>query len=209
MVASMWSFVGGTFLAAAALLVLAGVPKLADPMPLVRALRSARLPASRALVRVLAAAEVAVGVAAVVRPGRVTAVAVAGSYVAFTAFVALTLRRGGVLGSCGCFGRPDTPPTHAHLAVTAVFALAAGSLAYAPGGVVWTALTPEVVALAGFAALVAWLAYLVMAVLPTATPAAVRSTGTRRSCCSLSSSPRASPSRCWRCSWSGCCAATR
>jgi hypothetical protein len=184
MVTSMWSFVGGTFLAAAVLLVLAGVPKLADPMPLVRALRSARLPASRALVRVLAAAEVAVGVAAVVRPGRATALAVAVSYLAFTAFVALTLHRGGVLGSCGCFGRPDTPPTHAHLAVTAVFALAAGALALAPGGPVadgvWTALTPELVALAGFAALVAWLAYLVMAVLPATTPAAARSTGTRR-----------------------------
>ena len=182
MVGAMWAQVGGPFLAAAALLVLAGVPKLKDPMPLVRALRSAGLPASRALVRVLAAAEVVVGVSAVVHPGRATAAAVAGSYLAFTGFVALTLRRGGVLGSCGCFGRPDTPPTAAHLAVTALLAGAAGALALVPPTEpVWADATPELVTLVGLAALIGWLAYLVMAVLPLTTPAAVRSASTRRS----------------------------
>jgi hypothetical protein len=173
---------GGPFLAASGLLVLAGVPKLKDPMPLVRALRSARLPASPGLVRALAVVEVALGVSAVVHPGRLTGAAVSVSYLAFTAFVALTLHRGGVLGSCGCFGRPDTPPNVAHLAVTAVFAAAAGALALVPPtDPVWTPATPQVLALAAFAALVGWLAYLVMAVLPTTTPAAVRSATTGRS----------------------------
>jgi hypothetical protein len=176
----MWSVAGGPFLAASALLVLAGVPKLKDPMPLVRALRSARLPASRGLVRALAVVEVVVGLSAVVHPGRLTGTGVTASYLAFTGFVALTLRRGGVLGSCGCFGRPDTPPTLAHLAVTALLAASSGALVISPPGPVW-ALTPEQVALAGFAALVGWLAYLVMAVLPTTTPAAVRSAITGRS----------------------------
>jgi hypothetical protein len=179
MVTDMWSVAGGPFLAASGLLVLAGVPKLKDPMPLVRALRSARLPASRGLVRALAVVEVVVGVSAVVHPGRLTGTAVSASYLVFTAFVALTLRRGGVLGSCGCFGRPDTPPTVVHLAVTAAFAAAAGALVMAPpAGPVWTPATPQLFALAGFAALVGWLAYLVMAVLPTTTPAAVRSAAT-------------------------------
>jgi hypothetical protein len=178
----MWSVVGGPFLAASALLVLAGAPKLRDPMPLVRALRSARLRASRGLVRALAVAEVVVGASALVRPGRLTAAAVALSYLAFTAFVALTLRRGGVLGSCGCFGRPDTPPTVGHLAVTVVLAAGAASLALAPpAGPVWASVTPELAALVGFAALVGWLAYLVMAVLPATTPAAVRSATAGRS----------------------------
>lgn len=178
----MWSLVGGPYLAAAGLLVLAGVPKLADPMPLVRALRSARLPspatlpAARALVRALAALEVLVGAAALVAPGRLTAGGVALSYLAFSAFVALVLVRGGVLGSCGCFGRPDTPPTVAHLLVTLVLAASAAALAVAPPQeAVWSSLSGELLALVGFAALLAWLAYLVMAVLPATTPAAVRS----------------------------------
>jgi hypothetical protein len=178
----MWSVVGGPFLAASALLVLAGVPKLKDPMPLVRALRSVRLPASRALVRALAVVEVVVGLSAVVHPGPLTGAAVTASYLVFTAFVALTLRRGGVLGSCGCFGRPDTPPTIGHPVVTAGFAAGAGALVLAPpAGPVWASATPEMVALAGFAGLVGWLAYLVMAVLPTTTPAAVRSATSGRS----------------------------
>jgi hypothetical protein len=182
MVTTMWSVAGGPFLAASALLVLAGVPKLKDPMPLVRALRSVRLPASRGLVRGLALVEVILGVSAVVHPGRLTGAAVSVSYLAFTAFVALTLHRGGVLGSCGCFGRPDTPPNVAHLAVTAVFAAAAGALALVPPtDPVWTPATPQVLALAAFAALVGWLAYLVLAVLPTTIPAAVRSATTWRS----------------------------
>jgi hypothetical protein len=174
----MWSLVGGPYLAAAGLLVLAGVPKLTDPMPLVRALRTARLPASRGLVRAVAASEVVLGVAAVAVPGRLTAAAVAVSYLTFSAFVALVLRRGGVLGSCGCFGRPDTPPTLAHLAVTLVLAVSAAALAAAPPReAVWSSVGGELIALVGFAALLAWLAYLVMAVLPATTPAAVRSAG--------------------------------
>jgi hypothetical protein len=182
MVTTMWSVAGGPFLAASALLVLAGVPKLKDPMPLVRALRSVRLPASRGLVRALAVVEVVLGVSAVVHPGRLTGAGVTASYLVFTAFVALTLRRGGVLGSCGCFGRPDTPPTVVHLVVTAAFAAGAGALVLAPPAApVWAPVTPQLAALTAFAALVGWLAYLVLAVLPTTTPAAVRSATTGRS----------------------------
>lgn len=172
----MWSLAGGPYLAAAVLLVLAGVPKLADPMPLVRALRSVQLPASRSVVRAVAAVEVVVGVAALLAPGRLTAAAVALSYLTFSAFVAFVLRRGGVLGSCGCFGKPDTPPTVAHLAVTLLLAVSAAALAVSPPQEsVWSPFTGELVVLVGFAALLAWLAYLVMAVLPATTPVAVRS----------------------------------
>ncbi|WP_426563060.1 MauE/DoxX family redox-associated membrane protein [Angustibacter sp. McL0619] len=170
------------FLAAAGLLVLAGLPKLKDPLPLVRALRSVELTAPiarRPVVRLLAAGEVLLGVAAVVRPGRVTGVLVAVGYLAFSAFVLLVLRRGGVLASCGCFGRPDTPATPAHLLTTLLLA-ASGLLVAAspPDPAPWTVLTDQpVLALVGaaFAVLVAALSYLVIAVLPTLTPAAVRS----------------------------------
>jgi methylamine utilization protein MauE len=178
----MWQIMAGPYLAAAALLVVAGVPKVVDPMPLVRALRSAGLPAGRAPVRAFALAEVVVGAAALAAPGRGLAVLVAAAYLVFTAFVALALARGGVLASCGCFGKADTPPTRSHLAVTTALAGAAAALAVSPpGGPVWTADTltrPATSVLLGFAALLAVLSHAVMAVLPLATPAAARSAAT-------------------------------
>ena len=152
----MWSVAAGPFLAAAGLLVVAGFPKVADPVPLVRALRAAGLPAGRPVVRVFAVAEVAVGVGALVAPGRATAAAVAAAYLVFTGFVAHVLRRGGVLGSCGCFGKPDTPA------------------ALDPPSGLWAGADGAVVATAGLAVLIAFLAWQVMAVLPTTTPAAIR-----------------------------------
>ena len=171
----MWDLLAGPFLAAGGLLVVAGLPKLRDPLPLVRALRTTGLPAPGPLVRLLALAEVALGVTAVVAPSRGTAALVAVAYAGFTAFVALAVRRGGVLASCGCFGRPDTPPTRAHLALTAGATATAAALAVSPPGAgVWSAATPATAALAGFAVLLGALAYLVLAVLPTTTVAAVR-----------------------------------
>lgn len=124
----------GPYLASALLLVVAGVAKLRDPLPLVRALRSARLPAPVAGVRLAAAAEVVLGLTAVLRGGRVPAVLVAASYAVFTGFVLLARRRGGVLASCGCFGRADTPPTTVHVVVTGALALLAAGVALAPLG---------------------------------------------------------------------------
>ena len=40
---------------------------------------------------------------------------VAASYLAFGAFVFLALRRGTMIGSCGCFGREETPPHAIHV----------------------------------------------------------------------------------------------
>jgi hypothetical protein len=173
----------GPFLAAAGLLLAAGVPKLRDPSSLVRALRSVGLPASDLLVRVLAAAEVAVGAMALVVPGRASGVLVALAYAGFSGFVVLALARGGVLASCGCFGRADTPPTRSHLLVTAALAASGLLVAWSPPAPVWAlgrgdlALTATLVAFAG---LVAALAYLVIAVLPTVSPAAVRSASAPR-----------------------------
>lgn len=120
----------GLLFAAAGLLVLAGVQKVADPKPLVRAFRSIGLRLPAPVVQVVALAEVAVGVVALVT-GHGLAVAV--SYAVFTVFVLVARARGGVLASCGCFGKQDTPPTLLHAAVTAGFA--AASVQGAPGGV--------------------------------------------------------------------------
>ena len=95
----------------------------------------------------------ALGVAAVLAPGRVTAALVAAAYLVFTAFVALARHRGGVLGSCGCFGRPDTPATGAHLVLTAALAATAAAVALSPPATGWSGQAPAPTALLlGFAA---------------------------------------------------------
>ena len=77
----------GPYLAAVILLVVvAGGSKLRDPLPLVRALRSARLPGTAPLVRVLATAEIVVGTAAVVTGSRLSALLVCLSYAAFIGY---------------------------------------------------------------------------------------------------------------------------
>lgn len=151
----------GVVHAASGLLVLAGAQKAVAPMPLVRALRSVGPRVPRDAVRAAAALEALVGLAALVDGRRATSLAVAASYAVFTGFVLLARQRGGVLASCGCFGKADTPPTATHAALTGL--LAAAALTGAPG-----ALPVTVLALATTAA-VAVTAYLVLAVLPLAT----------------------------------------
>ena len=101
------------------------------------------------------------------------------AYAGFTAFVVLALTRGGVLSSCGCFGKADTPPTRAHAVVTGAAALVALAVAWPSPPEPWAPvadLGPATVAgLAGLTALVAFLAWQVMAVLPSVDPRAVRS----------------------------------
>ena len=158
----------GPYLASAALLVAAGGAKLLDPLPLVRALRSVGLPAPRPLVRAGALAELGLGLAAIVTGSALAAAGVAASYAVFTAFVLVALHRGGVLASCGCFGKADTPPTRTHVAVTGAFALVAAAVALQPLGALSTVLrgSPALPLLVTTAA-VAVTAYLVLALLPT------------------------------------------
>ncbi len=162
----------GPYLASAALLVVAGGAKLLDPLPLVRALRSVGLPAPQLLVRAVAAAELAVGLLAIGTGARWAAIGVALSYAGFTAFVLLALRRGGVLASCGCFGRADTPPTRTHVAVTGALAAVATAVAAQPlaglGGLLAAQPGSGVPLLVATAA-VAATAYLVLALLPMLT----------------------------------------
>ena len=172
----MWDLLAGPFLAAAGLLVAAGVPKVRDPLPLVRAVRGAGFPVHRQLVRAFAFGEVAVGVWALVAPGRLTAALVAAAYLVFTAFVARVLTRGGILGSCGCFGKPDTPAARTHLLLTAAAAAVAIAVAADPPAAPWRPADGAVLLTVALAAVVGFLAWMVMAVLPTTTPAAVRST---------------------------------
>ncbi len=170
------SWLAGPYLVAAAILVVAGVPKIFRPDSAVRALASLRLPAHPGLVRVFGAAEAVVGAAAAGAGGRLSAVLVAASYAAFSVFVSVALARGGVLASCGCFGTADTPPTRLHLAVTSVLAGVALAVAAGPARSMVDVVGNGPLAGLPFLAMTSlgvWFTYLLLAVLPRSTAAAI------------------------------------
>ncbi len=113
----------GPYLAACALLLVAGLAKARRPGDTARALAAALGPPTTAarerrfvhLVRTGSLLEAALGLAAPVYLSPVLSAAVATSYAAFAAFVVVARRRGGPLSTCGCFGALDTPPTVLHL----------------------------------------------------------------------------------------------
>jgi hypothetical protein len=159
----------GPFAIAAALLVLAGAPKVVRPRDTVNALRAAGIPAPNVFVRVLAFAEVAIGIDALVRGNRPSAVLVALSYSVFTVFVLLALRRSTPLASCGCFGRDDTPPTWIHVAIDAAAVVAAVAVAVDPGVGLPDVLRDQPLAGVPFVILLVsgtFLAYLALSALP-------------------------------------------
>lgn len=121
----------GLYLIGSVLLVVAGLAKARRPDDTARAL-DALVPGRRSspgpfrtAVRVAALLEAALGLVAVALPRTLPAALVAVSYVAFSLVVATAARRGGVLSTCGCFGRPDSVPTRTHVALTLLLAAAA------------------------------------------------------------------------------------
>jgi presenilin-like A22 family membrane protease len=120
----------GWFFITASLLLVTGGAKLVDPEPTRGALRAARLPSTRVVVRALATIEVIVGMTALVEGGLLGGVGVAALYTCFAGFVIYALARQLPIQSCGCLGRTDTPPSKIHAAV---------NLAAAASGVVMAA----------------------------------------------------------------------
>jgi hypothetical protein len=113
--------------AAALLLLAAGAAKAADPSRTAGALAAVLgrpVPAAPAVVRAGALAEATLGAATLVAGGRLLPALVGLSYAAFATFVVAALRAGAPVGTCGCFGRADTPPRPLHVAVDAGFAAA-------------------------------------------------------------------------------------
>jgi hypothetical protein len=115
------ALVGG----AALLLLAAGAMKVADPTRTVGALAARGWTVAPVAVRVGALAEAVLGAAVLAIGGQVLPALVAASYAGFAWFVAGALQSGAPVGTCGCFGRPDTPPRPAHVVVDAGFAVAA------------------------------------------------------------------------------------
>ena len=122
----------GWFFLSAALLLVSGGAKLADPGPTSGALRIAGLVSSSGVVYTLAVAEIATGAASLLAGGALAGWAMALLYGGFGWFVAFALRRHIPISSCGCFGKVDTPPSVVHLLLNAA-GLAVG---------LWAALRP-------------------------------------------------------------------
>ena len=123
----------GPFAIAATLLAAGGVLKALRPGDTAHALRTLGLPGSTVLVRLGGLFEAAVGVAALAVGDRTSAVLVAVSYLAFTAFVVLALARDAPISSCGCFGKVDTPPSRVHVGINLAAVAAAAAVAVSPG----------------------------------------------------------------------------
>ena len=166
------ALLAGAFVCGALLLIGGGVAKLVDPRPLARALgalAAGAVPVTPVTVRVIAAAEIAVGAGALVTGGRVAAGLLTISYAAFTAVVFAALSGGGAVSSCGCFGKADTPATGLHVAVTAALAGAAAVAVVRPPGPVHLLVTTHGSGGAAFVVATAALtavAYLALAVHP-------------------------------------------
>jgi len=121
------SVLAGPFAIAAVLLAIGGAAKAVRPRDTALALTAAGIRFPRALpgrvvVRIGGAVEAVIGVAALLVGGPVLCALVAVSYLAFAAFVALALRTGAPISSCGCFGKVDTPPSLVHVVLDVAFA---------------------------------------------------------------------------------------
>jgi hypothetical protein len=166
----------GPFAAVAAILAVGGAAKALRPDTAAHALSALGFPRSIVAVRLLGAAEVAMGAGAMAVGGRLLPALVASAYLGFAAFVVLALARGVMLRSCGCFGQLDTPPTAVHVVVNLAAAVVAGLTALGGGPGLGEVIADQPFAGVPFLLLTAGAAYamyLVLAVLPQTTRAAL------------------------------------
>lgn len=108
--------------AAALLLIVAGVAKIVRPVPTTDLLATLGLPDVPAVVVVIGVVESAVGVLALVVGGPLLAVCTGVLYLGFLAVVWRALATGAT--TCGCFGRVNSPPSWVHVVGNAGFAVA-------------------------------------------------------------------------------------
>lgn len=131
----------GIFFIGCGLLMLAGVAKALRPDDTARALvllvsgRVWRVPSfniMRQTIRVGALLEAALGACALLFSRPLTAALVAFSYALFVCTVVYARRHEGLLSTCGCFGRPDTPATGLHVVLNIAFVATAIAVALQP-----------------------------------------------------------------------------
>jgi uncharacterized protein YjeT (DUF2065 family) len=145
------SVASGPLVVVSLVLIAAGVAKALRPAPARQALGSIGLTVRADLIRVLGAAEVALGVSAAWCGGPVPAALVALAYAGFL-LISRRLSRGSADAGCGCFGSAGSRPGALHLWLNALAgAGAAAGATTGGGGIVSLAGTPGagVLAIAG------------------------------------------------------------
>ena len=208
--------VAGPFFAAAGLLGVAGALKLLRPASTAQALRTAGLGGaasgggrlgSATIGRLVGGAELALAAAALILGGRLPAGLVAVTYLGFAVFTARLLRTAEAGASCGCFGAGDEPASGPRRGQPRSGAGRRGGRGLAGA-----------VAGRGARATSHWPVcrssrsrpLRVAAVRPphrAARRSAARHGDAERPVSVLDRGRRPSSSLCWRCWWSGCCAA--
>ncbi|CAN5860742.1 hypothetical protein BH23ACT5_BH23ACT5_01660 [soil metagenome] len=115
------------FFIAAVLLIVSGGLKLIDPAPTRGALQAAGLPAGRWASPALGFVEILAGTTGLIIGGWAAGLVFV-VYAGFAGFVVYALWRQLPISSCGCFGKPDTPPTRIHVAFNLLSAVAAAGV---------------------------------------------------------------------------------
>jgi uncharacterized membrane protein YphA (DoxX/SURF4 family) len=126
------SALAGPLYVVTAVLVVAGGAKLLSPTATATTLRTIGVPKPNAATRLMGLAEIAVGIGAIVTGSALLWAAVALAYASFAAFILWALQADADIGSCGCFGHEDTPPTPGHAAFNAAAAAIAALAAADP-----------------------------------------------------------------------------
>ncbi len=122
--------------AAAIVLAIAGIAKLAKPKGTVLALHAVGLSVGTSLVSLLGFVELGLGVSVVIWPTSVLIAALGLFYLAFAVFSAIHLKKNGAHASCGCFGAADTPVHPVHVVInTALVAACVAALIWPPSPV--------------------------------------------------------------------------
>lgn len=165
----MSTVVAGPFLAIAALLLVAGLAKVARPGPTARAMGNAGLPATPLGARLIGVAEVLIAAAAIVLGARPLALLVFAAYLLFAAFTIRLIARTGGTADCGCFGADEAPATQQHVALDLGAAAIAAFAALAPPGTIGSVLADQPLHGVPFVALVGmctWLGFVSFTLLP-------------------------------------------
>lgn len=159
----------GPLFAAAALLALAGVGKVARPAATRVALRQAELPSSALAARALGAIEIVIGLAALVLGGPIPAALTAASYAGFAWFAHRLDAKTRGTASCGCFGDSSASVGTLHVGINlAITALLVGAVAFPTDGIAAaTSETPWAgVPFLALTALLTWMVYVSLTALP-------------------------------------------
>jgi hypothetical protein len=118
--------------AAAALLVVAGGAKVMGPHAARASLAAAGARVPELFVKVLGAAEMALGLLVIVQPTRAAVLLLAAAYGCFALFVVVLVRRGRRGLDCGCFGSARTEATLYHASLNALVCAICLAAAVAP-----------------------------------------------------------------------------